>query len=76
MKKTKAKALKPFGIAGLLDHCPECGATGDYALLVRKVHALSKAWEKAGGYPDTMAEMQSIEEAIKACLSVIGKEKK
>lgn len=56
--------LKPFSIAGVLDHCPECGATGDYALLKRKALGVVAAWEACGKYPDSTRDISRLDNTI------------
>lgn len=70
---SKDKPLKPFSLAGMLSSCPECGATGDYALLAEKVRTIRKAWEAAGGWPDTAEEKIALEKAINSAVEAIGK---
>lgn len=56
--------LKPFSIGGILSHCPECGATGDYDLLKKKAHGVIAAWEASGGHPDTSTDRARLESTI------------
>lgn len=67
--------LKPFNLAGLLDHCPECGARGSYDLLTKRVLAVKEAWERASGFPDTQSERVAIELAIDKAVAAIGMER-
>lgn len=54
--------------------CNECGATGDYKLLVHRVRAIQAAWAEAGRYPDTNTDRAAIERAIEAAVAAIGME--
>ncbi|KVR21669.1 hypothetical protein WK13_34595 [Burkholderia ubonensis] len=56
---------------GVLEHCPECGATGDYKLLADRVRAIEAMWKQAGGWPDTPREVFAIDEAINAAVDAI-----
>lgn len=58
--------LRPFSIAGVLNYCPECGATGDYKLLMQRAQAVIEAWRQCDGLPDTSRERQRISDAISA----------
>lgn len=68
-------ALRPFSIAGTLHYCPECGATGDYALLRERSEKVIAEWSAAGGYPDTADERERIGEAIAALSEAIDRER-
>lgn len=72
-------ALVPFDVlsgTGLrsVPECPECGATGCYDLLARRVRAIQDAWAAAGRYPDTNTDRAAIEQAIDAAVAAIGME--
>lgn len=67
----KNKKLQPFSIAGVLSHCPECGATGDYELLKKKAKGVIAAWEAAGGYPDTSTDRTRLDLTIGQLRDVI-----
>ena len=63
--------LKPFSIAGVLDHCPECGATGDYGLLKQKADGVIAAWAAAGAHPDTASDRARLDSTINQMREVI-----
>jgi len=69
------KKLKPFSIAGVLDYCPECGATGDYELLAKKAQGVIAAWEACSRYPDTGTDRARLDSTIEQMREVIGKMK-
>ena len=43
----------PFTTGGTLDHCPDCGATGDYKLLADRVLRL---WSAYLADPDSITD--------------------
>lgn len=69
------KRLKPFSIAGVMKHCPECGATGDYALLKAAAEKAIKFWEDCGRYPDTSRDRERLQSAFAELQNVIDKQK-
>jgi hypothetical protein len=67
----KARRLKPFSIAGVLSHCPECGATGDYDLLKKKAQSVIAAWDACSGIPDTSTDRSRLDSTIGQMREVI-----
>ena len=70
------KKLEPFSIAGVLDYCPECGATGDYALLKTAALKAIKFWEECGRFPDTSRDLERLQSAFAELQNVIDKKKR
>lgn len=66
------RKLKPFSIAGVLNYCPECGATGDYELLKKKALGVIAAWDACSRYPDTSTDRSRLESTISQLQEVIG----
>lgn len=76
---SKHKGLKAFSVAGVLDHCPECGATGDYKLLKEaaivvklKLDAFIRANPHVAG--QSTGQFADLKSAVGVLYSVIDKE--
>ena len=68
--------LEPFTLAGVLDYCPECGATGDYELLKERVELLIRLWEDTGKQPMTPGLRYRLGARIEAVKQVINMKEK
>lgn len=69
--------LKPFSVLyghERIEACPECGATGDYALLKACAEAVINEWSKADGHPGTQGERENIGNAIARLEAAINME--
>lgn len=71
----KKERLQPFSIAGVLSYCPECGATGDYALLKRRAEAVVKAWCRLPK-PDDSRLLTEMDEAVRGMEAAFNMEPK
>ena len=76
----KAKKLKPFSIAGRLSSCPECGATGDYALLKHSAEVVQAKLDRFAKENPVFESFASgpfadLKAAVGVMTSVIGKMK-
>lgn len=67
--------LEEFKMCAPLKSCPECGATGEYSLLVERAHKVAKAWRDCSGYPDTSRERERLELAISEMIEAINKQR-
>lgn len=66
------KKLVPFNCASL-DYCPECGATGNYGLLVARLKNIERAFSRSG--PGRVRDRE-VHAAIQDALEVVGKDEK
>jgi hypothetical protein len=70
-----SKKLKPFSIAGVLNHCPECGATGDYDLLKKKALGVIAVWDACITYPGKDIDRVRLDNTIEQMREVIDMER-
>lgn len=61
--------LKAFSIGGVLDYCPECGATGDYELLKERAQKALEVFKRPGYWSaKNDADFNNAMEALSAAI--------